>query len=107
MIIQFISMRVVCLLVLMLLFNGSSSIGDSKNVSMRPDVVDIGALFSFSSMIGRVGKIAVEAAVEDVNSDPSILGGTKLKLSLHDTNYSGFLGIIECMSFISCRTFCT
>ncbi|XP_023543521.1 glutamate receptor 3.6 isoform X1 [Cucurbita pepo subsp. pepo] len=97
-------MRVVCLLVLMLLFNGSSSIGDSKNVSMRPDVVDIGALFSFSSMIGRVGKIAVEAAVEDVNSDPSILGGTKLKLSLHDTNYSGFLGIIESLRFMETKT---
>lgn len=100
------TMRSICILLLMLLFSGSSSIGDSTNVSTRPEVVNIGALFSFRSMIGKVGKIAVEAAVEDVNSDPSILGGTKLKLSLHDTNYSGFLGIIECMSFVTCQTYC-
>ena len=95
-------MRIICILVLMLLSSGSSSIGDSRNVSTRPDVVNIGALFSFHSMIGKVGKIAVEAAIEDVNSDPSVLGGTKLNLTLHDTNYSGFLGIVECM----CRTCC-
>lgn len=98
------TLRSICILLLMLLFSGSSSIGDSTNVSTRPEVVNIGALFSFRSMIGKVGKIAVEAAVEDVNSDPSILGGTKLKLSLHDTNYSGFLGIIESLRFMETKT---
>lgn len=101
-----LAMRIICILLLMSLFNGSSSIGYSTNVSTRPDVVNIGALFSFSSMIGRVAKIAVEAAIEDVNSDPAVLGGTKLKLTFHDTNYSGFLGIIECMSIITRQTFC-
>lgn len=100
------TMKIICILVLMLLVSGSSSIGVGTNVSTRPDVVNIGALFSFRSMIGKVGIVAVEAAVEDVNSDPSILGGTKLKLSLHDTNYSGFLGIIECMSFVTRQTHC-
>ncbi|XP_023518022.1 glutamate receptor 3.6-like isoform X1 [Cucurbita pepo subsp. pepo] len=97
-------MRIICILVLMLLSSGSSSIGDSRNVSTRPDVVNIGALFSFHSMIGKVGKIAVEAAIEDVNSDPSVLGGTKLNLTLHDTNYSGFLGIVESLRFMETKT---
>ncbi|XP_031743083.1 glutamate receptor 3.6 isoform X2 [Cucumis sativus] len=97
-------MRIVCILVLILLFSGSYSFGDGANVSPRPEVVNIGALFSFRSMIGKVGKIAVEAAIEDVNSNPSIMGGTKLKLSLHDTNYSGFLGIIESLRFMETKT---
>lgn len=67
--------------------------GFSDEVS-RPDVVNIGAIFSFGTINGRVAKIAMTAAVEDVNSDPSILGGSKLVLSMHDSNYSGFLGII-------------
>lgn len=41
-----------------------------------------------------VAKIAMKAAEEDVNSDPAVLGGTKLAISMHDSNYSGFLGIL-------------
>ena len=71
----------------------------TTNASTRPNVVNIGAFFTFSSVVGKVAKVAVEAAVEDVNSDPSVLGGTKLHLTTHDTKYSGFLGIVEGKSY--------
>ncbi|KAI3445539.1 hypothetical protein Pfo_002204 [Paulownia fortunei] len=77
--------------------------GVSGEVS-RPDVVNIGAIFSFGSINGRVAKIAMNAAVEDVNSDPSILGGSKLVLSMHDSNYSGFLGIIGGLQYMETNT---
>lgn len=60
----------------------------------QADEVKIGAIFSFGTTNGRVARIAMEAAVQDVNSDPYLLGGRKLVLTLHDSNYSGFLGII-------------
>lgn len=60
--------------------------------SARPSVVNVGALFSFNSTIGRAAKPALEAAIGDVNSDSSVLSGTKLNLVFHDTNCSGFLG---------------
>ncbi|KAK6121239.1 hypothetical protein DH2020_045013 [Rehmannia glutinosa] len=46
----------------------------------------------------------MNAAVEDVNSDPSVLGGRKLVLSTHDSNYSGFLGIIGGLQFMETDT---
>lgn len=73
-----------------LFIKGSSLVQNSS----RPAVVNIGSLFSFGTITGRVAKIAMNAAVDDVNADPSILGGSKLVLSTHDNNYSGFLGII-------------
>ncbi|KAF8405568.1 hypothetical protein HHK36_010475 [Tetracentron sinense] len=60
----------------------------------RPAVVNIGAIFTFDTINGRVAKIAMNAAVEDVNSNPSFLGGSKLNITMHDSNYSGFMGII-------------
>ncbi|KAF3440258.1 hypothetical protein FNV43_RR18542 [Rhamnella rubrinervis] len=51
-------------------------------------------------MFSRVGRVAVEAAIEDINSDPSVLGGTKLRLTVQDSNSSGFLGIIETLRFM-------
>jgi ionotropic glutamate receptor len=55
---------------------------------------------SFDTSIGKVAKVAIEAAVEYVNSDPGVLNGTKLKLSMQDTKLSSeFLGIIEGTSF--------
>lgn len=56
--------------------------------------VNIGAIFSFGTTNGKVARIAMTAAVQDINSDPSILGGRKLNLYMHDSNYSGFLGIV-------------
>ncbi|XP_026409605.1 glutamate receptor 3.7-like [Papaver somniferum] len=54
--------------------------------------VNVGALFTFDSVIGRVAKVAIEAAVADVNADPSILKRTKLNFIMQDTNCSVFLG---------------
>lgn len=65
----------------------------SQTIS-KPDTVNIGAIFTFSTINGQVAKIAMEAAVRDVNSDPTFLGGKKLAISMHDSNYSGFLSII-------------
>ncbi|KAG7971428.1 hypothetical protein I3843_07G133500 [Carya illinoinensis] len=72
----------------------------SKNVSSRPAIVNIGALFTFNSTIGRVAKIAIEEAVKDVNSNSSILHGTKLVVTMHDSNCSGFLGMVEALQFM-------
>jgi ionotropic glutamate receptor len=75
-------------------------ISTCTGASTRPDAVNIGAILSFNTSIGKVAKVAIEAAVEDVNSDPGVLNGTKLKLSMQDTKLSsGFLGIIEGTSF--------
>lgn len=58
------------------------------------DTVNVGAIFTLGSINGRVAKIAMEAAEDDINSDPSLLGGRKLSINMHDSNFSGFLGII-------------
>lgn len=84
------NLLIVLLLVLLSLF----SIGGLSHENSTPEDVNIGAIFSFGTINGRVANISMHAAVEDVNSDPSILGGRRLLLSTHDSNYSGFLGII-------------
>ena len=91
----------VLLLVLMVLSNGFSSTGADMHNSTIPDVVNIGALFSFNTSVGRTVKIAIKAAADDVNSDPSILGKTKLNVILQeDSKYKGFLSIAEGMHFM-------
>lgn len=64
----------------------------------RPTSVNIGALFTYNSTIGRSAKPAILAAVAEVNSDSSILNGTKLNIVFHDTNCSEFLGTMEGIS---------
>lgn len=88
-------------MVFMILSNRlSSSSGIGTNDSRTPESVNIGALFSFNTTVGRIVKVAIEAAVEDVNADPSILGKTKLRVSLQeDSKYRGFLSIAEGKSF--------
>ncbi|RDX85403.1 Glutamate receptor 3.6, partial [Mucuna pruriens] len=95
----------VWLLALMVLSNGFSSTGAGMHNSTAPDFVNIGALFSFNTSVGRTIQIAIKAAVEDVNSDPNILGKTKLNLSLQeDSKYRGFLSIAEVLQVIARRT---
>ncbi|KAF5458353.1 hypothetical protein F2P56_022386 [Juglans regia] len=62
--------------------------------SQSPAVVNIGAIFTYNSVIGRAAKIAMEAAVSDVNADPTILNGTELKLLTDDAKCSVFLGAV-------------
>ena len=56
--------------------------------------VNIGAIFSLDAANGKVAKIAMNAAVDDINSDPSVLGGYTLALQTLDSNNSGFLRIM-------------
>ena len=69
------------------------------NISTRPSVVNVGAILAYKSTIGKVAKVAIEAAIEDVNSDPTVLAGTKIQLTMQDSNYDGFLGIVESKLF--------
>ncbi|KAK6922493.1 Receptor, ligand binding region [Dillenia turbinata] len=91
-------------LLLAVLFNGILSNGVTKNFTGRPSVVNVGAIFTFNSTIGKIAKVAIEAAVNDVNSNPSILGASKLKMKMQDANYSGFLGIINALQFMESDT---
>ncbi|XP_060675170.1 glutamate receptor 3.6-like [Ziziphus jujuba] len=95
-------MIIVWLMLLMVFSNGFSSNGIINTT--RPNFVNIGAILSFNSSIGKVAKVAIEAAVEDVNSNSSILNGTKLRLAMQDTKYSDFLGIVEALSFMENET---
>lgn len=80
--------------------------GNATVSSSRPRVVNIGALFTYNSAIGRSAKPAILAAVDDVNKDSSILKGTKLNVIFHDTNCSAFVGTVECNSLNSSKDFC-
>ncbi|KAG2408878.1 Glutamate receptor 3.6 Ligand-gated ion channel 3.6 Precursor [Vigna angularis] len=89
------SMRKIWLLVLLIFYHAFPSKGISS-VSTRPRTVNVGALMSFNSTVGRVAKVAIQAAVDDVNSDVTILNGTELKILMLDTKLStGFLGIVD------------
>lgn len=63
--------------------------------SEKPDAVNIGAVFTFDSVIGRVAKSAIEIAVSDINANPRILNGTHLKLIMEDASCDAFLGSIK------------
>ncbi|PIA27509.1 hypothetical protein AQUCO_07700053v1 [Aquilegia coerulea] len=60
----------------------------------QPMVVNIGAIFAYNSVIGRVAKIAIKAAADDINANQNILRGIKLKFILADSECSVFLGSI-------------
>ncbi|KAB2623634.1 glutamate receptor 3.6-like [Pyrus ussuriensis x Pyrus communis] len=75
------------LLFFIVFYRGSSSSGLSPtNVTARPDVVNIGAMFTFDSVNGKIAKLAINLAVEDVNSNPEVLKGTKLTLKMKTPN---------------------
>ncbi|KAJ6897334.1 glutamate receptor 3.2 isoform X1 [Populus alba x Populus x berolinensis] len=95
-----ITMNLAWLLSFLILFTSSFSQG-----ALSPGgTVNVGAIFTFSSINGRVAKIAMKAAEDDINSDPSLLGGRKLSINMHDSNFSGFLGIIGALQFLETDT---
>eukprot|EP01018_Ginkgo_biloba_P012696 Gb_01114 [translate_table: standard] len=75
-----------------------------ENVSLvestRHSVVNVGALFAFNSTIGRVAKTAIELALKDVNRNRSLLNGTKLVLSMADSNCNPFIGTAEALELM-------
>lgn len=97
-------MKLVWFLGLLVLCFRVPSYAESGNISSRPAVVNIGAMFSFDSVIGRVAKVAIEAAVEDINLNSSVLGGSKLVVTMQDTRFSGFLGIVQALQFMETDT---
>lgn len=70
----------------------SSSSSSSPPLSQRPSSVNVGALFTYDSFIGRAAKPAFEAAMDDVNADQTVLKGIKLNIVFQDSNCSGFIG---------------
>lgn len=82
------------------LTNGLST----HNASTRPAIVNIGAIFTFDSTIGKVAKVAIEEAVKDINANSTVLRGTKLRLEMRSSNCSGFLGMVGALQFMESDT---
>eukprot|EP00268_Persea_americana_P047362 TRINITY_DN4929_c2_g2_i1.p1 TRINITY_DN4929_c2_g2~~TRINITY_DN4929_c2_g2_i1.p1 ORF type:complete len:988 (-),score=163.92 TRINITY_DN4929_c2_g2_i1:83-3046(-) len=94
-------MRVIAVLVLCFLVPlGVTGQRQNVSVQLRPNVVNIGALYTFNSTIGKVARAAIAAAVDDVNADSSVLPGTTLNIITQDTNCSGFIGTIEALQLM-------
>lgn len=68
--------------------------GDQSS-HIRPSSVNVGALLSLNSTIGRVAKPAMDAAVEAVNSNQYILSGTRLNMMMMDTKCDTVVGMNE------------
>lgn len=62
--------------------------------TLASDNINLGAIFTLDTINGQVSQIAMKAAVDDINSDPNILGARNLSLQIHDSNYNGFLSIM-------------
>ncbi|XP_028547559.1 glutamate receptor 3.1 [Dendrobium catenatum] len=92
-------MKLVLLVFLFICFD-ILAIGVCKSNSSRPDTVKIGAILTFNSSIGRVAKVAIDAAVNDVNSDPNVLRGTRLVVHQQDSYCNGFIAIVEALQFM-------
>ncbi|KAK9133459.1 hypothetical protein Scep_012987 [Stephania cephalantha] len=60
-----------------------------------PKVVNIAAVFSFDSVIGRSAKTAIEAAIYDINNDPIVLKGIRLNPIIKNSKCSVFNGAVE------------
>ncbi|CAH2076683.1 unnamed protein product [Thlaspi arvense] len=66
----------------------------------RPRDVNVGAIFSLTTLYGQVANIAMKAAEDDVNSDPSFLRGSKLRILMYDAKRNGFLSIMGALQFM-------
>lgn len=77
---------------ILLIFVLTASIGV---YCQRPAVVNIGAVLTYNSAIGEVAKDTINAAVDDINEDSSVLGGTKINLLMENANCSVFIGSLK------------
>ncbi|KAG8076534.1 hypothetical protein GUJ93_ZPchr0006g44610 [Zizania palustris] len=93
-------MKITCLMLLVLSLVHVPN-GIYKSLAARPSVVNIGSIVRFNSTIGGVSVVAIHAALEDINSDSTILNGTTLKVDMKDTNCDdGFLGMVQALQFM-------
>ncbi|KAF3337041.1 glutamate receptor 3.5-like protein [Carex littledalei] len=87
---------------LLFLFSLSQAIITISQTSNPQNItsINIGVLYTYNSIIGRAARIAIELALEDVNSDRTILPDTKFNVISQDTNCSGFLATIEALQVL-------
>ncbi|XP_019185485.1 PREDICTED: glutamate receptor 3.6-like [Ipomoea nil] len=99
-------MKVFWALILAVLYCGYLPQGQGVNsiLSARPRVVNIGCILTLRSPVGKITKLVIETAVEDINSNPAVLGGTKLNITFLDNNSNGLLGIIEAIHYMGTDT---
>ncbi|XP_042389112.1 glutamate receptor 3.1-like [Zingiber officinale] len=93
-------MKLALLLFLAIFLNLFLSGLNMNDSTMRPATVHVGAIFSHNTTIGRVAKVAIDAAVRDVNADPSILRGTKLAVVMQDSNCNNLIGVVQALQFM-------
>lgn len=63
--------------------------------------MSIGSILRLNSTTGGVSDVAIHAAVDDINSDPTVLNGTTLRVDTRDTNCDdGFLGMVQALQFM-------
>ncbi|XP_057525856.1 glutamate receptor 3.2-like isoform X2 [Amaranthus tricolor] len=72
--------------------------------TLASDNINLGAIFTLDTINGQVSQIAMKAAVDDINSDPNVLGARNLSLQIHDSNYNGFLSIMGALQFMETDT---
>ncbi|GAB2233815.1 hypothetical protein Droror1_Dr00003044 [Drosera rotundifolia] len=95
-------LKMIAILILLLCvlepIHAVDGVGNSIVSSLKSNSVNIGALLTSDSIIGKAAKRGIEAAVDDINADSSILRDTRLNLTYHDANCSGFLATVDGIS---------
>ncbi|GLJ41453.1 hypothetical protein SUGI_0857960 [Cryptomeria japonica] len=54
--------------------------------------INIGAIITFDTISGKIERVAIELAVEDVNRNTSILNGTLLNIDIRDSTQDALIG---------------
>ncbi|XP_059072638.1 glutamate receptor 3.3 isoform X2 [Cryptomeria japonica] len=66
----------------------------------HPLMINVGALLSLNSTIGRISKIALEFAVQRINQEQKILRGTNILLKIMDYNCNTLQGVTAAMKLL-------
>ena len=66
--------------------------GDLCSAAHNGSVVNIGVLLNQNTRVGKVAKIAMEMAEDDVNRDTQLLNGARLVLHFRDTQGDPIVG---------------